>query len=446
MGPIVSKLKGDDRRGKMGAAAIIGNTPLLNLSRMSKTKGVTILAKAEYLNPSGSIKDRIAQHIIDCAERDGKLKPGDTLVASTSGNTGAAVAMVAAIRGYGYIAITNAKCSQEKRDSMAAYGGKLIVAKDGLAADHPEHYVNLEATLCERNANYFPVNQYENPDNPDAYYRTLGPEIWNQTKGRVTHFIAGGSTGGTVSGTGKYLKEASKDQVKVLMPDPVGSVMYGAYHGDGKPVERGVLAAGKYNVEGVGKDSVPGTMNFGVVDAMLSVTDKQCFDMCLRLSREEGLLTGGSSGLNMHAAVELSGRCNPGATIVVVLPDSGIKYLSKIYSPEWRKSKGFGGDSEDEEREPAGEGDEREPSRVATPDPDADPQTATNVERVTEALGVPRVASALKLELKDERRASIDDIDASSQNLNLLVDAQMEDVADAIDPAAEGDSETASNE
>jgi len=206
------------------------------------------------------------------------------------------------------------------------------------------------------------------------------------------------------------------------------------------------LAAGKYNVEGVGKDSVPGTMNFGVVDAMLSVTDKQCFDMCLRLSREEGLLTGGSSGLNMHAAVELSGRCNPGATIVVVLPDSGIKYLSKIYSPEWRKSKGFGGDSEDEEREPAGEGDEREPSRVATPDPDADPQTATNVERVTEALGVPRVASALKLELKDERRASIDDIDASSQNLNLLVDAQMEDVADAIDPAAEGDSETASNE
>jgi hypothetical protein len=290
------------------------------------------------------------------------------------------------------------------------------------------------------------VNQYENPDNPDAYYRTLGPEIWKQTKGRVTHFIAGGSTGGTVSGTGKYLKEASKDQVKVLMPDPVGSVMYGAYHGDGKPVERGVLAAGKYNVEGVGKDSVPGTMNFGVVDAMLSVTDKQCFDMCLRLSREEGLLTGGSSGLNMHAAVELSGRCNPGATIVVVLPDSGIKYLSKIYSPEWRKSKGFGGDSEDEEREPAGEGDEREPSRVATPDPDADPQTATNVERVTEALGVPRVASALKLELKDERRASIDDIDASSQNLNLLVDAQMEDVADAIDPAAEGDSETASNE
>ena len=255
MGPILSKLKGDDRRSraKLGAAAIIGNTPLLDLSRMSKTKGVRILAKAEYLNPSGSIKDRIAQHIIDCAERDGKLRPGDTLVASTSGNTGAAVAMVAAIRGYGYIAITNAKCSQEKRDSMAAYGGKLIVAKDGLPADHPEHYVNLEHTLCAANPTFFPINQYENPDNPDAYYRTLGPEIWKQTKGKVTHFIAGGSTGGTVSGVGKYLKEASKNTVKVLMPDPCGSVMYGAYHGDGTPVPTGVLAAGKYSVEGVGK-------------------------------------------------------------------------------------------------------------------------------------------------------------------------------------------------
>ena len=437
----------------MGAAAIIGNTPLLDLSRLSKTKGVKILAKAEYLNPSGSIKDRIAQHIIDCAERDGKLKPGDTLVASTSGNTGAAVAMVAAIRGYGYIAITNAKCSQEKRDSMAAYGGKLIVARDGLPADHPEHYVNLEATLCERNPKYFPVDQYENPNNPDAYYRTLGPEIWKQTKGKVTHFIAGGSTGGTVSGTGKFLKQASHNAVKVLMPDPVRSVMYGAYHGDGKPVERGVLAAGKYTVEGVGKDSVPGTMNFDVVDAMLSVTDKQCFDMCLRLSREEGLLTGGSSGLNMHAAVELSGRCNPGAVIVAVLPDSGIKYLSKIYSPAWRKSKGFGGDSEDEDGDApddsathghCGGGDS--PYRTSTPDPNADPQTTTNVERVAEALGLPRVASALHR--KDESaHGSLDDMEVSNENLDLLVDAQMEDISDCQFDGNGNDvnSETASN-
>ena len=280
--------------------------------------------------------------------------------------------MVAAIRGYGYIAITNAKCSKEKRDSMAAYGGQLIVAKDGLPADHPEHYVNLEATLCERNESYFPVDQYENPDNPDAYYRTLGPEIWHQTRGKVTHFIAGGSTGGTVSGTGRFLKKKSKGRVKVLMPDPVGSVMLGAYHGDGKPVKSGVLAAKSYAVEGVGKDSVPGTMNFDVVDAMLSVTDKQCFDMCLRMSREEGLLTGGSSGLNMHAAVELSGRVKPGSVIVAVLPDSGIKYLSKIYSPEWRQSKGFEAPKED-----GTDSDESEAQ---------DPQQEMNAHRVSSAL------------------------------------------------------------
>lgn len=385
MGGLISKLrprKSSEARRKVGASAIIGNTPMLDLSKLSKTPGVKIMAKAEYMNPSGSIKDRIAQHIIDCAERDGRLKPGDTLVASTSGNTGAAVAMVAAIRGYGYIAITNAKCSREKRDSMAAYGGQLIVAKDGLAADHPEHYVNLEATLCERHGDYFPVNQYENPDNPDAYYRTLGPEIWRQTKGKVTHFIAGGSTGGTVSGTGRFLKEASKGRCKILMPDPVGSVMLGAYHGDGKAVTSGALAAKSYAVEGVGKDSVPGTMNFGVVDAMLSVTDKQCFDMCLRMSREEGLLTGGSSGLNMHAAVELSGRCKPGAVIVVVLPDSGIKYLSKIYSPDWRRSKGFEPEDEGGEQK---EGARKDGSADASTMTD-DPQRSANLERISSAL------------------------------------------------------------
>ena len=425
MGPIASKFSGDRPRQKPGAAAIIGNT-LLDLSRLSKTKGVKILAKAEYLNPSGSIKDRIAQHIIDCAERDGRLKPGDTLVASTSGNTGAAVAMVAAIRGYGYIAITNAKCSQEKRDSMAAYGGQLIVAKDGLPADHPEHYVNLEATLCERNPSYFPVNQYENPDNPDAYYQTLGPDP-KQTRGKVTHFIAGGSTGGTVSGTGKYLKEASKGKVKVLMPDPVGSVMYGAYHGDGQPVKSGVLAAGKYAVEGVGKDSVPGTMNFDVVDAMLSVTDKQCFDMCLRMSREEGLLTGGSSGLNMHAAVELSGRCAP-APSSSSSSQTRASSTSPRFTPGVAPSKGFEA-APDESKEPSEHGGD------AAEDPGdiPDPQVEINVERVAEAIGAARVASVLGV---PERSASpkalvetVVESDASLDQLDKLVDAQVEEVA-----------------
>lgn len=255
--------------------------------------------------------------------------------------------------------ITNAKCSEEKRDSMRAYGGQVIVAKDGLPADHPEHYVNLEATLVERHKGegYFGVDQYENLDNPEAYYQTLGPEIWRQTEGAVTHFVAGGSTGGTVSGTGRYLKDKSGGKVRVLLPDPVGSVLLGAFHNPGSdqaegapqggkphaPLEEGVLAAGKYAVEGVGKDSVPGTMAFEHVDAVLSVTDKQAVDMCLRMAHEEGVLAGGSSGLNVHGAVELSARVPAGSVIVTVLPDTGLKYLSKIYNKEWRESKGLDG-------------------------------------------------------------------------------------------------------
>jgi len=337
------------------ASTLIGGTPLIDLSRLSRNPNVKILAKAEFLNPSGSIKDRIAQHIIANAEAEGRLKAGDTVVASTSGNTGAAIAMMAAMRGYKYIAITNKKCSEEKRDSMRAYGGELIVAADGLAADHPEHYVNLEATLCARNKGYFGVDQYENPDNPVAYYKTLGPEIWEQTAGRVTHFVAGGSTGGTVSGTGKYLKEVSGGAVKVLCPDPVGSVLLGAFNNGKVAHKQGVLAARSYCVEGVGKDSVPGTMNFDYVDSMISVTDKQAFDMCQRMSETEGVLAGGSGGLNVHGCVELSGRIDSGV-IVTVLPDSGIKYLSKIYSTEWRKEKGFGKELEaDPQREASAE-------------------------------------------------------------------------------------------
>jgi len=328
------------------ANMLIGNTPLIDLSALAKTSGVRILAKAEFMNPSGSIKDRIALHILSKAEREGRLRPGDTVVASTSGNTGSAIAMVCALRGYKYIVITNAKCSEEKRESMRAYGGEVIVAEENLPADHPEHYVNLEATLCERNTRYFGVDQYENADNPDAYYNTLGPEIWEQTSGEVTHFVAGGSTGGTMSGTSRFLKEASEGRVQTLMPDPVGSVLWGAYHGDGTPAEEGALAAMKYKVEGVGKDSVPGALSFENVDAMLSVTDKEAFDMCRRLSETEGVLAGGSGGLNVHAAVELSERLDKG-TIVTVLPDSGVKYLSKIFNSSWRDQNGLKDGAED---------------------------------------------------------------------------------------------------
>ena len=205
--------------------SLIGNTPLVDLSFLSEKPGVRIYGKAEFLNPSGSIKDRIANHIINKAEKEGKLRPGGTVVAATSGNTGSAVAMVCAMRGYKYIVITNAKTSKEKRDSMAAYGGQVLVGPCGVSADDPMHYQNMARTLCAENPDYFDVDQYDNPNNPEAYYLSLGPEIWEQTEGAVSHFVAGGSTGGTISGTGRYLKEQNRE-VQVCMPDPKGSVFW----------------------------------------------------------------------------------------------------------------------------------------------------------------------------------------------------------------------------
>lgn len=324
---------GDERKTR----ELIGDTPMVDLSFLSANPCVKIFGKAEFFNPSGSIKDRIANHIISCAEAEGKLRPGGTVVAATSGNTGSAIAMVCAMRGYKYIVITNEKTSKEKRDSMAAYGGQVLVGPSGKPADHPLHYQNMAVTLCKENPDYFDVDQYDNPRNPEAYYLTLGPEIWEQTKGAVTHFVAGGSTGGTISGTGKYLKEM-KPEVKVCMPDPKGSVFWDFYK-EGVPEEE--LQPGSYQVEGVGKDSIPGAMNFGVVDEMLQLNCKQSFEMCRRVAAEDGMLIGGSSGLNLSAAVELSKTAAEGSVIVAVMPDSGIKYLSKIFNDEWMVEKGF---------------------------------------------------------------------------------------------------------
>lgn len=326
-------------------ADLIGDTPLVDLSSlitpspMLPAGSVKLLAKAEFLNPGFSIKDRIMRNIMDDAEASGALKPGMTVVAASSGNTGAATAMMCAMRGYKCIITTNAKCSTEKMDSIRAYGAELIVGPNGVAPDSPEHYMNIPADLMAKDpAKYFDVNQYDNLKNPEAHYKTLGPEIWAQTAGTVTHFIAAGSTGGTVSGVGRYLKEQAAAQglpaPTVIMPDPAGSIFLEAYstgsHG----------AAAKFLVEGVGKDTIPGALDFKVVDKMMQVTDKQSFDMCHRLAQTEGLFVGGSSGLNVHAAVAVANSVTEPATIVTVLPDTGIKYLSKVYSAEYlEKSK-----------------------------------------------------------------------------------------------------------
>ena len=320
---------------------LIGSTPLLDLSAYSLNPTVKILAKCEYLNPSGSIKDRIATHILDKAIKSGDLKPGMTVVAATSGNTGAAIAMACALRGYDYIVITNEKTSKEKVDAMRAYGGEVIVSPSGVSPDDPQHYQNIENKLCEENpGTYYGVDQYNNPYNADAYEATLGPEIWRQSVGAVTHFIVGGSTGGTVSGTGRYLKQENPD-VRIVLADPRGSVFWD--HVVNGVAADDVKVSKSWETEGVGKDSIPGCLDVSIVDGMVRATDEQAFGVCRELASSDGLLVGGSSGLNLHASRVLSGDVADDSVIVTVFPDNGVKYLSKIYNDDWLDSKKMGG-------------------------------------------------------------------------------------------------------
>ena len=328
----------------MTTPQLIGGTPLLDLSQYSLNPKVKIMAKCEYLNPSGSIKDRIAQHIIAQAESSGQLKPGMTVVAATSGNTGAAIAMASALIGYDYIVITNKKTSKEKIDAMKAYGGEVQVSPSGVAPDHPDHYQNIENRLVAENpGTYYGVDQYNNPYNTEAYEVTLGPEIWHQTSGEVTHFIAGGSTGGTVSGTGRYLK-SQNDKVRVVMADPHGSVFWD--HIVNEVPADDVKVSKSWEMEGVGKDSIPGAFDINVIDGIVRGNDEDAFAMCREVAANDGLLLGGSAGLNLHAARVLSGEVEDGAVIVTVFPDNGVKYLSKIFNDSWLESKGLQGAAE----------------------------------------------------------------------------------------------------
>uniref|UniRef100_A0A7S4DLW3 Tryptophan synthase beta chain-like PALP domain-containing protein n=1 Tax=Lotharella globosa TaxID=91324 RepID=A0A7S4DLW3_9EUKA len=317
---------------------LIGDTPLVDVTALGNPKNAEtrVLAKCEFVNPGYSVKDRIVLRILEEAEMSGELRKGMTIVAASSGNTGASTAMIASMKGYKSIIITSPKCSQEKQDAIRAYGAELLVTRGGLKPDDPEHYMNMETTLVDENPHdYFGVNQYENQLNPLAHYLTLGPEIWRQTDGSVTHFVAAGSTGGTLSGTSKYLKEKSNGRVRSIMADPIGSVFY-AYFKTGV-----LLEPGKFEVEGVGKENIPGTMNFDVVDDAIRVTDAQAFQTCHDMASKEGIMAGGSGGLNVFAATELASRLDEAATIVTVIPDSGIKYLSKIYNKDYCESLGI---------------------------------------------------------------------------------------------------------
>lgn len=314
----------------------IGNTPLVKLLHLNPNPLVTILLKLEFLNPGGSIKDRIVLHIINDAEKRGLLKPGGTIIENTSGNTGAAVAMIAAIRGYKAILTMPDKVSKEKQNALKAYGAEVIVTPTSAAPDSPEHYVNLAISLAEKTPNSFRINQYDNPKNPEAHYLTTGPEIWEQTQGKVDYLVASGSTGGTISGIGRYLKE-KKPSVKVILPDPIGSIYY-PYFKTGKIPHDGNC---NYQVEGIGEDHMAKAIDFSVIDDVVQVTDQNAFNTARLLAQKEGILAGGSSGVNVWAAIELAKTLTAPATIVAIVPDGGIKYLSKMYDNEWMNAHGF---------------------------------------------------------------------------------------------------------
>ncbi len=312
----------------------IGNTPLVRLNKVVHPNSATVLCKLEYMNPGGSIKDRMAKFILDKAEREGRVKAGGTIVENTSGNTGVGVALVGAVRGYRCIFTMPDKMSKEKQDTLKAFGAKVVVTPTNVAADSPESYYSTAKRLHAESPGSFYLNQYHNPDNVEAHYRSTGPELWSQTEGRIDAFVAGIGTGGTMSGAGKFLKER-KPGLKNVGVDPVGSIYHAMFH-TGKPSEPHV-----YKVEGIGEDMVCGAMDLAVMDDVRQVDDKQCFAMARRLAREEGILAGGSSGAAVHVAVEVAKEMGPGKTVVVVLPDGGRAYISKFFSDEWMRDNGF---------------------------------------------------------------------------------------------------------
>jgi cystathionine beta-synthase len=314
----------------------IGNTPLVRLRRVSRGLKPRIYAKLEFMNPGGSVKDRIAAYLVADAEKRRLLKKGGTIIEPTSGNTGVGLAMLAAVRGYKVIFTMPDKVSEEKKALLRAYGAKLVVAPTELPPTSPEHYVNVARRLQKETPNSFMPNQYQNLANPKAHYSTTGPEIWRQTEGRVDALVAGVGTGGTISGVGRYLKQRKKGLL-VVGVEPEGSI-YGNLKRGTKPSPH------PYLVEGIGEDFVPGTYDQGVVDEIITVGDTESISMARRLAVEEGILAGGSSGTAVVGALELAKRRPKLKFVVVILPDSGRSYLSKLYNPAWLKKHGLSQD------------------------------------------------------------------------------------------------------
>jgi cystathionine beta-synthase len=313
---------------------VIGNTPLVRLNRIARGLRPLMLAKLEYLNPGGSVKDRIGIAMLEAAEKEGAIKPGGTIIEGTSGNTGMGLALAAAIKGYHCIFTMPDKMSQEKIDALRALGAEVIVTPTQVDHHDPRSYHSVARRLSREIPNSIFPNQYENPANSDAHYQTTGPEIWEQTEGKVTHVVIGVGTGGTITGVARFLKEKNP-AIQIIGADPVGSIFAEMFRTGKKPQVQ------PYKTEGIGQDELPGNVDFSVIDEIYAVHDKDAFMLTRQLARYEGLFAGGSSGSAVWAAIQVAQMLTENETVVIVIPDSGTRYLSKIYNDNWMRENQF---------------------------------------------------------------------------------------------------------
>ena len=404
---------------------LVGGTPIVRLERLSRAVPGELLAKLEYLNPGGSVKDRIGLAMVEAAEREGKLRPGGTIVEPTSGNTGVGLAIVAALRGYRCIFVMPDKMSQEKIAMLRAYGAEVVITPTAVEPDSPESYYSVSSRLAEEIPGGFKPDQYSNLANPEAHYRTTGPEIWEQTGGELDAIVISVGTGGTISGVGRFFKER-KPEVLIIGADPEGSV-YTAHD------ESGVHP---YLVEGIGKDTWPKTMDPEIVDEWIRVSDRDSFLVARRLAREEGILAGGSSGTSVWAMLKVAERLGPEARVLTMLPDSGRNYLSKFFDDNWMLDHGFL-----ERRAPAPTVEEvLSAKRIEEP---SVPQFIVigAHQKVGEAIELMQQYSISQLPVvRDGASESLADVIGSLQDRDLLErvfrnpDALHEDVAAAMQP------------